>query len=319
MGDIEIGADHLLFRADVIGAGRSDADLRRDVRTGVVERVWQGAYLPAADGLADHAETVERHRATVIAAARSGGPGRVASHVSGAAMHRIPMFEPDLSKVHFTSATTGKTVARGVIHQARLSESDVVIIDDIPVTSLARTVCDVARTGTLHQAVCVLDSGLHLGVTVDELDEQVLRLRRHHGSVLLRTAVPLANGLSESVGESVSRLVLAEHPLIPMPECQVEICVEMNGRRKVRADFGWRDADGVLRVVGEFDGRFKYHRSSPFGDRLPEDVIYQEKLREDAIRATGPLVVRWTWSETMRPKVLHPKVIAVLTTAGIIA
>lgn len=26
------------------------------------------------------------------------------------------------------------------------------------------------------------------------------------------------------------------------------------------------------------------------------DVVLQEKLREDEIRALGPVVVRWTWS-----------------------
>ncbi|MGC4961798.1 hypothetical protein [Gordonia sp. DT101] len=128
-----------------------------------------------------------------------------------------------------------------------------------------------------------------------------------------------ANGLSERVGESVSRLVLSENPQIPTPDLQVAIPVDLDGKRKtVRGDFGRRDVDGVLRVVGEFDGRLEYHRSTPFGDRLPEDVIYEEKLREDAIRATGPLLVRWTWSDSMRPRILHARVIAALRAAGIL-
>ncbi|MDL9944771.1 hypothetical protein QSJ19_04075 [Gordonia sp. ABSL11-1] len=82
----------------------------------------------------------------------------------------------------------------------------------------------------------------------------------------------------------------------------------MNGSAKdVRRDFGWRDDDGVLRVVGEFDGRLKYHRSNSFGNRLPEDVIYDEKLREDGIRASGKGVVRWTRDEAVYPERLHPK------------
>ncbi|GAB92646.1 hypothetical protein GORHZ_186_00160 [Gordonia rhizosphera NBRC 16068] len=256
----------------------------------------------------------------VIAASLYGGPERTASHVSGAAMHRIPMLRPDLTMVHFTSATTGKTIKRGIIHQAALAESHIDIVDDIPVTSRARSMCDVARTSTLAQAVCVLDSGLRLGVMMADIDEQLTLLRRHHGIAMLRSAIALADGLSESVGESVSRLALAENPLIPPPELQVAISVDLDGRRKeVYGDFGWRDVNGVLRVVGEFDGRFKYHRSSPFGDRLPEEVIYEEKLREDAIRATGPHVVRWTWFDAQRPKVLHPRVITALRAAGVIA
>ncbi|MYR08653.1 hypothetical protein GTV32_21120 [Gordonia sp. SID5947] len=257
----------------------------------------------------------------MIVAALNGGPKRVASHISAAVMHRVPMLRPDLSKVHFTSRTTGKHIKRGIIHQAALSESDIVVVDGIPVTSLARSVCDVARMSTLAQAVSVLDSGLHLGVTMTELVEQAEHSRRRRGIAMLRAALASADGLSESVGESVSRLALAQSPVIPPPELQVEITVNVDGRAKsVRGDFGWRGRDGRLRVVGEFDGRFKYHRSNPFGDeRLPEDVIYEEKLREDAIRMTGPHVVRWTWSDAHHPNVLHARVIATLRAAGLIS
>lgn len=288
------------------------------MKAGVTERVWRGVYLPATKGRPGFVAERERYRSTVIAAARNGGPDRVASHVSAAAIHRIPMLRPDFSKVHFTTATRGKTGNRSVIHQAKLVECQVEVIDKINTTAKPRTICDVARTSTIDQAVCVIDSGLHLGVTTDELDDEVKRLRLHHGAALLRTAVSLADGRAESVGESVSRLVLARCPEIPEPDLQVTIWVDLDGRRRVRGDFGWRDEQGVLRVVGEFDGRFKYHRSNPFGERLPEEVIYQEKLREDAIRVVGSAVVRWTWSDAMRPKVLYPRVIAALKAGGII-
>ncbi|AZG48236.1 hypothetical protein [Gordonia insulae] len=324
MDDFDIGAEHLVFRADAVGKGMSDAALRRDVRTGAKERVWHGAYLPTSPPTSDepgdsYPAELERYRATVVAASLNGGPKRTASHVSAAAMHRIPLLRPDLTTVHFTSVTTGKTIKRGVVHQAALRDSDIEIVGDIPVTSRARSICDVARTGTFAQGVCVLDSGLHLGVPMYEIAEQVEHLRRHHGIAMLRSALASANGLSESIGETVSRLVLGDNPLIPSPDLQVAIPLDVDGTRMTaRGDFGWRDVDGVLRVVGEFDGRIKYHRSNPFGDRLPEEVIYEEKVREDAIRATGPLVVRWTWSDSMRPKVLHTKVIAALRAANLL-
>ncbi|MDY6808403.1 MAG: hypothetical protein SW127_05225 [Actinomycetota bacterium] len=321
MENRNIGPADLVFRADAVRAGRTDSALRREVQAGSSQRVWHGAYLPAAEeATQSYAARLERYRATVIAASLNGGHQRAASHVSAAAMHRIPMLKPDFSMVHFTSTTTGKHIKRGIIHQAALPESDLVVVDDIQVTSLARSVCDVARMGTLAQAVCVLDSGLHLGVTDAELHEQVKLLARHRGIAMLRSALTFADGLSESVGESLSRRALADCPLIPPPELQVEIEVNLNGRvQTVRGDFGWRDRTGRLRVIGEFDGRFKYHRSKPFADdRLPEDVIYDEKLREDAIRVTGPQVVRWTWSDAHRPKELHQRVIAALRATGII-
>lgn len=319
MADNEIGAHNLVFRPDVLKQGTTDAMLRRALRTGAIERVWQGAYLPVTAGVDSHTVRLERYRAKVIAAARHGGPGRTASHTSGAAMHRIPMLHPDYSTVHFTSATTGKRSARGLIHQAKLSSSDVVMLDDIPVTSRVRSICDVARIGTVQQAVCALDSGLHLGVPMAELEEQVRRLGRHHGASTLRAALSMANALAESVGETVSRLVMADDPQIPVPELQAPIEIDLDGTTTVFGDFGWRDANGVLRLVGEFDGRIKYHRSNPWDDSMPEETIYEEKLREDAIRATGPSLVRWTWTESMRPKVLQLKIIGALTAAGLIS
>ncbi|MEE4021443.1 hypothetical protein V1Y59_00025 [Gordonia sp. PKS22-38] len=322
MDDLGIGSEHLLFRAAALGRGTSDAALRRGVENGAIARVWRGVYLPAGtdERAQRHSASLERYRVVVIGASSSGGPERTVSHVSAAAMHRIPMLYPDLSKVHFTSATTGRRGGRGIIHQAALADSDVCIVDGIPVTSVARSACDVARTSTLLQAVCVLDSALRRGTTMGDLQAQLARLRRHHGVAMLRAALARTDGSSESIGETVSRFVMAESTKIPAPESQVSIDVDIGGRRtEVRGDFGWRDANGVLRVVGEFDGRFKYHRSNPFGDdRLPEEVIYEEKLREDAIRAAGPHVVRWTWGDTLRPKVLHAKVIAALQASGLI-
>ncbi|MFW0795455.1 hypothetical protein AAFP30_16710 [Gordonia sp. CPCC 205515] len=310
--------EHLVFRSEVIAAGGTDAELRRAVGAGIQERIWRGSYLPATTAQT-FTEKLERYRAMVIAAARTSGPGRTVSHQSAAALHRVPMLTPDFATVHFTSATTGKKIMHGVIHQAKLADSAVVGMSGVALTSRPRSMCDVARNGTLQQGVCVLDSGLHLGVTMEEIEEEVKRLSRHHGAARLRHAVSLASGLSESVGESLSRLVLADCPSIPPPELQVKIEVEIDGHRKtVRSDYGWRDRQGVLRVVGEFDGKLKYHRSSPWGDRLPEEVLFTEKVREDAIRATGPRMVRWIWRDAKRPKVLHAKVIAALRAGGII-
>ena len=87
-----------------------------------------------------------------------------------------------------------------------------------------------------------------------------------------------------------------------------------------RCDFGWRDENGKVLVVGEFDGRFKYHRqSAASGERLAEDVIYAEKLREDAIRDCDIIVVRWTWSELKDPQMFAAKVRRALRRAGIAA
>lgn len=52
-------------------------------------------------------------------------------------------------------------------------------------------------------------------------------------------------------------------------------------------------------TLGEFDGRVKYGRLLRPGQR-PEDVLWAEKLREDALRDLGWQVVRWTWADLDR-------------------
>lgn len=100
--------------------------------------------------------------------------------------------------------------------------------------------------------------------------------------------VALADGDSDSIGESRSRLAIQRAGL-PVPILQWK--VEADGRT-FEVDFGWPE----LHTVGEFDGLFKYGRLVEPG-RDPADVVVAEKLREDEIRDLGLRVVRWIWPE----------------------
>ncbi|WP_130386777.1 hypothetical protein [Kribbella sp. VKM Ac-2569] len=87
-----------------------------------------------------------------------------------------------------------------------------------------------------------------------------------------------ANPLSESVGESRFRVLLANHGL-PTPELQVEIR-DADGRLIGRVDFL---LGGVLIV--EFDGAMKYGENAA-------DAVLAEKWREDRLRERGYGVAR---------------------------
>jgi hypothetical protein len=55
--------------------------------------------------------------------------------------------------------------------------------------------------------------------------------------------------------------------------------------------------------VGEFDGEVEYGRELQPGQDLGE-VVFREKLREDALRDAGRQVVRWTWPDLSRFEVV---------------
>ncbi|MDR5699320.1 hypothetical protein [Agromyces aerolatus] len=108
---------------------------------------------------------------------------------------------------------------------------------------------------------------------------------------------------AESPGESVSRWNL--HALgFPRPELQVPFRRDDGGADI--ADFDWPDHG----VFGEFDGRGKYLRDEYTGGRSADEVVWNEKLREDRIRLHRPRAARWDWSIAINPDRLRRRLAA---------
>ena len=105
---------------------------------------------------------------------------------------------------------------------------------------------------------------------------------------MARRVVAFADGRAESVGESRSRIAIARAGL-PAPTLQLPVRLTVG---TAYADFGWP----AQRVLGEFDGKVKYGRLLKPGQE-PGDAVYEEKRREDAVRAQGWEVVRWRWAD----------------------
>ncbi|MDP9428448.1 MAG: hypothetical protein M3Q47_06015 [Actinomycetota bacterium] len=176
------------------------------------------------------------------------------------------------------------------------------MVDGIPVTSAARTAVDVARSQPFEVAVLLLDAALRTrAVDLAGLQEALAAVDGATGTRSAARAVQFADGRSESVGESRSRVVLHRLGLMPTT---LQLRVRTPGGRLIgRTDFGW-DAQ---RVVGEFDGWVKYGRLLRPGQE-PGDVVFEEKLREDEIRGEGWGVVRWTWGDLDVPARLGTRV-----------
>ena len=125
-------------------------------------------------------------------------------------------------------------------------------------------------------------------MTKPELDAALRRATGWQGVPDARRVVAFADARSESIGESRSRVAIA---LAGLPPPQLQWPVRLGGSTAY-TDFAWPER----RTVGEFDGKVKYGRLLRPG-QSPGDVVYAEKLREDAIRAQGLEVVRWTWAD----------------------
>jgi hypothetical protein len=181
-----------------------------------------------------------------------------------------------------------------------LADQDLATIDGVAVTSLGRTVLDLCRTLPIEQAVAAGDRALAYGLVVEVLEQALIQLGRSPGVRSARRAIQLMDARSESAGESVSRVRIISDGL-PVPKPQ-EVIRTPAGVFVARVDFCWKKQ----RTVGEFDGKIKYGRLLKPGQRV-EDVVYEEKRREDAFRDLGWKVVRWLWEDLYRPGVLRDR------------
>ncbi|UZN04690.1 type IV toxin-antitoxin system AbiEi family antitoxin domain-containing protein [Cellulomonas sp. S1-8] len=257
--------------------------LQRRARSGEVVRVRRGTYVDAEAwrGLDDRARQVVRVRAVLAAA--SAPP--VFSHWSAAAVLGLPVVGRRDEAVHVVQGSAGGGRSHGdVVRHAVGGGADTTVVDGIRVTSAARTVVDLARVGGVVAGVVAADAAVRRGLTdVEELRAEVAVVARGRGVRAARWTTGLVDPRSESPGESLSRVRMAELGL-PAPVLQHEVRDRYGFVGRV--DFWWPEQG----VVGEFDGRVKYGSDAP-------DVLWAEKLREDRLRAAGLAVARWTWPD----------------------
>lgn len=278
----------LVLRRQLLASGWTDHELRRYQRTGELVRVGPGAYLEAP-GASPRFEV--RHALLAAVGDERHAADGVLSHVSAAVLHGLSTWGLGLDRIHRTrDRRTGGRVGEGVhLHAAPLAPDDVSAVDGVLVTTVARTVIDIARTAGFDAAVAVADSALHRHlVTLDALRRAVRRCAGWPGAPRARRVVAVATAGSASVGETRSRLAMIRAG-VPVPQLQWRV---PGVARDFEVDFGWPQ----LCTVGEFDGMAKYGRLLLPGQD-PADVVVAEKLREDEIRDTGLRVVRWIWAE----------------------
>ena len=300
--------DDIRMTRSLLDQGYNYDELRRLQRTGELVRVRRGAYA-----LDDKPDLLieERHRRLVLGTAPQLRDGAVFSHGSAAALHGLPIWPAAVARVHVTRNRRGSGVKRSVVqvHGAPLRAPEIILIDNVPVTSLARTVLDLARTLPMTQAVAAGDRALALGLRREDLDAGLIAMERWPGIRAARRVVEFLDVRSESVGESVSRVRLMEEGL-PTPELQRQV-LGPAGQLVARVDFLWDEHQ----TIGEFDGKIKYGRLLKPGQRI-EDVIFDEKLREDAVRDLGLQVVRWIWQDLYRPGILRQRVLRAFARAS---
>lgn len=298
-----------LTRKMALDRGMTDRDLTNQCRSGTLTRLRRGLYVPTQE--LSSLNATARHELTARDVIGESGEGAALSHVSAAILHGLPVWELPLNRVRITvdRRSGSKTSRHRVLHTAALPAEHVTTVDGVVVTTVARTVVDIARTAGFEHAVVVGDAAMRNGIPKEALLHVLTVMRRWRGLPAARRAVNFLDGRSESVGESRSRVALLEFPLPPI-ELQYPIYDDA-GKFIARADFALPD----LRVLGEFDGRMKYGRALNPGQN-PEEVLWQEKRREDRVRELDWQFARWVWSELSTPQVIYERILRAAARAG---
>ncbi|TFC05925.1 hypothetical protein E3O42_01945 [Cryobacterium adonitolivorans] len=287
-----------LFLVKKIGVSDTDArQARREVDLGQAIRLRRGVLTTAERwaALGPGHKYLDRIRAVVET--RRLDP--VVSHQSAAALWGIPLGGAWPRAVHVLVRPESHARSKNgvLVHRTEFDWEEIVEIDGMLVTSPARTLLDLARTVSFADAVVALDHALNpdradprVLVYAEELSETLARVGSARGQVRAQRAIDFARPNAANPGESLSRVAIFELGF-PDPELQVP-------HRNPRG--GWYFTDHEWRaslLIGEFDGKGKYLKEEYLRGRSPGEVVYEEKIREDHLRAEGFTVVRWGWAE----------------------
>ncbi len=279
--------------------GRSASSVRHDVRTGALVPLCRGVYVPR-DAVPTEKEAQHRLRVRAMAT-RSD---YAVSHASAAVLHGIPVGWADLSEVHVTRARHGGGRMEGGrrVHAGVLDPRWCTVVDGVLVTTVARTLVDLAKIAPTYVAVAAADAALQLHLcSVAELRAALESVRGHPYSRRAHLALSLCDGRSESPGESRARLVLNSGPL-PVTELQISIFDE-RGRFVGRADGGYVEYG----LLWEYDGLSKYGRLLKPGQTI-HDVVLAEKQRESEFTELTWSVLRVVNKDFSHARDLHDRV-----------
>ncbi|KQT94565.1 hypothetical protein ASG49_06840 [Marmoricola sp. Leaf446] len=238
-------------RGQAAGWGVSRRHFDALVRDGLVRPVVRGAYVAsqAPDDVAVRAAAL-----ALVVPDHAVVADRTAAWLHGvdilprSAVHAPPPLQvvSDLDTRVRRPETDG--------HRRGLAARDVDTVHGVRVTSPARTALDLGRLLWRFDALAALDGFLRVGVRREELVAECARFRGFRGVRQLRALVPLADGLSESPGESALRLWWYDAGLAtPVPQHWLQ---DDRGVDRCRLDL----ADPPSRFGAEYDGE-EHHTS----------------------------------------------------------
>ena len=259
-------------------AGVSHDIVERRVRAGLLQRIYHGVYL-----VGPVAAPLSREMAALLAC----GDNAVISHHTAASMWKIMPAQGPTDPIRVISAHSDHGRRRNICARRlrTLGADEVTMCDGIRVTTVERTLMDVAATATARDLERALAEAYARRLSTRA--EILALLERHSGRPGVRRLHELVTGASPALTRSdAEERMLAHIRRVGLPSPRVNVRVH-----GYEVDFYWSRHKFVVEVDG-----FAYHSSAASfeGDRR----------RDSVLAAAGIRVMRVTWRQlTEEPEI----------------
>ncbi len=279
--------------------------LYRAARRGELRALAPGVYIPTHSWLALDDDT--RYLLIITAARSRLRSDDVLSHWSAAALWGLPLIGSWPQKVHVTAPVDSSRTSTTVLQRHRRALAHPAhVVNGFTVTDLAETVIDISRVASFATAVAMGDAALRRrekpgsstlvrGASRADIAAALAAAPEKRGRARARRVVEFIDAGADRPGESLSRVTM--HLLgVPAPVLQHRIVTQSGAVYYL--DFFWPDQG----IGGDFDGRIKYVDPAYRGGRTTDQVVADEKVREDEVRLELRGYGRWDWTVAGSPR-----------------
>ena len=279
--------------------GLAPATVRARCAAGQLHRIHHGVYSLVPRELL-------KREGLYMAAVLACGEGAVLSHRSAARLHSLRNYDHHRIEVTVPGRST-RTHSGVVVHRSTtLTQADVTVVNHIPVTTVARTLFDIAELITPRQLERAFDQADAMqALDLNEIRDQLARNPNRPAAKAVRHLINTHYIGSTPTENEFEERFLALTRSLKLPDPTPQFYIDPgDGEPPIRADFAWPDR----KIVVETDGE-KTH-----GTR---NAFESDRRRDQRLIAAGWRVIRTTWKQlTKRPHELRPILLTLLGPAS---
>jgi very-short-patch-repair endonuclease len=265
----------VVSRRQLLGRGLSKEEIDWRIRTGRLHPLHAGVYAVG--------HRLISRQGRLMAAVLASGPEAVLSHYSAAMVWSLRGYTE--RAIHVTAphkSTPSKRIRR---HHSPLPDDERTVEEGIPVTTVPRTILDLAATESADVVENLLRESEHRQLSDRlSLPDLIERYRGKRGT--RKVQVALERLKEDPVGRKRSRLeerfapFLRQHRL-PLPRFNDWVFL---GNKRYQVDCHWPD----LRQVIELDG---------WDGHSTRTAFREDRARDRRLTAAGYTVTRITWNQ----------------------